>query len=764
MAVTTLGRQLVRKALPAKYKHYADDVLTAKKQKELMTAIAKEDPDGYIDVLQDMNAIGEHVVSTYGKDTTITFDDLDSGAQIKNYRAKLNQLIRVTLNRKDLTPQQKQDKIIQLGYKYTAKMKDLGLQDANTRKTGLANQIASGSRGNPVQLMQLIVGDMMMKDAMNRDIPFLAMMPYVEGDSPLSYWASAMSGRKSTYDVQAATGRVGYLSKQATNTTHSTPISTQDCGTTDTGVPVKANDPQNIGSVLLYPWKGYKAGTPVNQDIIAQAGDQDEFIIRSPVTCKAHNGVCARCAGIQENGKFPAIGSYVALNSVKSFIQPLTQAGISCLHPDTLVALPNGKAQYMKYIQIGDTVWGCDTEGNRRPVKVTRTYRNGIQPMYKFFMKEQQTGKQSYVICTTQHKFLAYTQNSDIPEVLPIGTPGVIAIALAKVDGVPERTYITKRQFVGNCPAIDIEVDHPDHLFQLVDYQVLRNSKHGSGMGGSKQVSQQGQDQPTGFDSVQRMLLAPKVFPGGAVLATVDGRVTEIRKAPQGGHYITVGSTTVYSPVARTVTAKVGDVVEAGDMLTNGVPNPMQIVKYKGIGQGRHYFTRKLAQILPKTGAGTLRRNLEQFSRAMINKVRITDPEGYGGYYPGDIADYDDIMDKWVPRDDSKETSLKDSVGRYLQKPVLYYSIGTRVTPSVIKKLQKYGTKNLITHQDPPPFEPQFVPSKQFVMQDKNWLPRLSGERLRDTIFDAARKGITDRYDSPSFVDKIIVEPYNPAK
>ena len=50
----------------------------------------------------------------------------------------------------------------------------------------------------------------------------------------------------------------------------------------------------------------------------------------------------------------------------------------------------------------------------------------------------------------------------------------------------------------------------------------------------------------------------------------------------------------------------------------------------------------------------------------MINKVRITDPEGYGGYYPGDIADYDDIMDKWVPRDNSKETSLKDSVGRYL--------------------------------------------------------------------------------------------------
>ena len=618
MAVTTLGRQLVRDALPAKYKHYADQALGKKQQTKLFTSLAKEDPDAYIDILQNLNQVGQDVVSVYGKDTTITLDDIDSGAQLKNLRKKVQQLIRITINRKDLTPQQKQQKIIELGYKYTAKMKDMGVDDANARKTGLANQIASGSRGNAVQLMQLLVGDMMMKDAMNRDIPYLAMMPYVEGDSPMSYWASAMSGRKSTYDVQAATGRVGYLSKQATNTTHNTPISMQDCGTTDTGVPVKADDTQNLGSVLLYPWKGHKAGTVVTQDIIAQADPDDEFIIRSPITCKAHGGVCAHCAGIQQNGKFPAIGSYVALNSVKSFVEPLTQAGIS--------------------------------------------------------------------------------------------------------------------------------------------------SKHGSGMGGVKEQNPDGQDQPTGFDSVQRMLLAPKVFPGGAVLSSVDGRVTEVRKAPQGGHYITVGNTTVYSPVARTVTAKVGDVVEAGDTLTNGVPNPMQIVKYKGIGEGRRYFTKKLSQILPKAGAGTLRRNLEQFSRAMINKVRITDEEGFGGYYPGDIVDYDDIQDKWVPRDDSKQLPVKDSIGRYLQKPVLYYSIGTRITPSVAKKLQQYNQASIITNEAPPPFEPQFVPSKQFVLQDKSWLPRLTGERLITTAFDAARKGITDRYDSKSFVDKLIVEPYNPVK
>lgn len=91
--------------------------------------------------------------------------------------------------------------------------------------------------------MQLLVGDMQMRDAANRDIPYLATMPYVDGDSPMSYWASSMSGRKSTYDTQAVTGMAGYLNKQATNVIQATPIAMRDCGTTNTGVPVSASDP-----------------------------------------------------------------------------------------------------------------------------------------------------------------------------------------------------------------------------------------------------------------------------------------------------------------------------------------------------------------------------------------------------------------------------------------------------------------------------------------------------------------------------------------
>jgi DNA-directed RNA polymerase beta' subunit len=111
--------------------------------------------------------------------------------------------------------------------------------------------------------MQLVIGDMMMKDAANRDIPYLAMASYADGDSPMSYWASAMSGRKSTYDVQAATGKVGYLGKQATNITHNTPIAIYDCGTKNTGIPVKAQSTDNVGALLLRPWHNHPAGSVV---------------------------------------------------------------------------------------------------------------------------------------------------------------------------------------------------------------------------------------------------------------------------------------------------------------------------------------------------------------------------------------------------------------------------------------------------------------------------------------------------------------------
>ena len=614
---TTLGRELIRQKLPEKFKSYADQVLDKKKLTELMTKLAQDDPDAYVDILQNLNNLSQTVVSLYGRNTALPFEDIKVSKGIKSLNAQLRAVVDNVLDDDRLTSEQKEKKITDLCYKYTKKVEDAVFADNDRRRTAFASQINSGSRGNKTQLMQMQFGNMGMKDALNRDMPYMMIDPYALGASPMGYWVSASSGRKGYYDVQAATGQSGYLGKRVTAATHDTVITEDDCGTTDTGIPFPANDSKNVGAVLLRPWHKYPAGTVVTDKMVGEADEDDEdMVLRSPITCKSKTGVCAKCSGISENGKFPGIGEYVPMNAARSFVEVITQSGVG--------------------------------------------------------------------------------------------------------------------------------------------------SKHRGGVGGRKVEDPEGEDQPTGFRAVERMFTTPKNFPGGAVLSPVDGLVTNIQEAAQGGTYITVGGKTVYASPARTVKVKVGDKLSAGDILTNGVPNPAEIVSYKGLGEGRRYFTNKLNKVLNDQGWGTDRRNIEAFSRAFLNKVEITDPDGFGNYLPGDIVDYSGIAAEWEPRENAVTTKADKAMNMYLEKPVLYYSVGTRITPEVANTLKKYKFDDVTVSDKEPPFSAKFMRPAEALQHSQYWLPRLAGERLRDSLFDAARQGITDPYDSPSYVDKIVAQPFKP--
>ena len=614
---TTLGREILRSKLPDQYKNLADKTWDKKTSDAITTQMAQDDPDAYIDILQNLNNFAQTVVSTYGRDAALPFRDLKVSANIRNINAKIRQLIDNVLNDDKLTDKQKEDKITAIGYKYTQKVEDAVFDDMDKRKTALASQINSGARGKKVQLRQMLFGDMLMKDALNRDMPYLMMDAYADGATPTGYWVSASSGRKGYYDVQMATGQSGYLGKRVTAATHDTIISEQDCGTTDTGVPFPANSTSNVGAVLLKPWHSYPAGTVVTSKMVAEADDDDdEMILRSPMTCKSRTGVCAKCNGLGENGRFPGIGEYVSLNAARSFVEPVTQGAVG--------------------------------------------------------------------------------------------------------------------------------------------------SKHSGGIGGKKVINPEGEDQPTGFRSLERMFTTPSNFPGGAVLAPIDGTVSKIQPAAQGGTYVTVGNKTLYCSPYRTIKVKEGDKVYAGDVLTNGIPNPMDVVGLKGLGAGRVYFTKQLGKILKESGWGTERRNLESFSRAFLNKVEITHPDGYHNYLPGDTVNYSELMGDYEPRDNSEELSPEKAVNQYLERPVLYYTVGTRITPEVAADLKKYKFDNILVNKEAPPFASKFMRPAEGLQHDKNWLPRLSGERLKEGLFDAARQGITDSYDSNSYVDKIIINPLKP--
>ena len=66
----------------------------------------------------------------------------------------------------------------------------------------------------------------------------------------------------------------------------------------------------------------------------------------------------------------------------------------------------------------------------------------------------------------------------------------------------------------------------------------------------------------------------------------------------------------------------------------------------------------------------------------------------------------------------------------YLEKPVLFYSIGTRITPEVAKNLKKYDFNEVTVSTKEPPFKPRFLRPAVVMQYDQNWMPRLAGERL----------------------------------
>ena len=278
------------------------------------------------------------------------------------------------------------------------------------------------------------------------------------------------------------------------------------------------------------------------------------------------------------------------------------------------------------------------------------------------------------------------------------------------------------------------------------------SSKHSGGVAGAdsgKAIS--------GFKYINQLIQVPKHFQGGAVHSELDGIVGKIEDAPQGGKYIYVSGVPHY--VGRDengdipIKVKSGDIIEAGDVMTEGIPNPAMIVKYKGIGEGRRYFTNMFREALNNAGTPIHRRNIEALSRGLINYVRLNDE--FGDYAPDDIIPYSMIEKDYQPRKDAiigSPTSLEKC---YLERPVLHYSIGTQLRPSVIKELQKYGIKNVIAHKDPPPFESEMIRGMAHVSYDPDWATRLLGAYNKDSLLEGARRGATSSATSTSYVPAI---------
>lgn len=268
--------------------------------------------------------------------------------------------------------------------------------------------------------------------------------------------------------------------------------------------------------------------------------------------------------------------------------------------------------------------------------------------------------------------------------------------------------------------------------------QMALNSKHTGGITGAKK-------EYSGFEVINQLVQSPEQFPDRATVAEEDGTVTDIIDAPQGGKYVIIGQKKNYVPHGYPVTVSIGDTVEAGDALSEGIVDPGDVVKFKGLGQGRLYWAGRLKDALDASGMKAMRVNTEILARNAIDHVEVDDPEGAGDALPGDVVSYNKLRWTYKPDENLVQAKLpSEAVGKYLQEPVLHYSIGTRITPQVLKRLSaaKLDARPYAVSEQPPGFTADMQRLRTASHVNDDFLASMSTSYLSSQLNHAATRGL----------------------
>ena len=264
--------------------------------------------------------------------------------------------------------------------------------------------------------------------------------------------------------------------------------------------------------------------------------------------------------------------------------------------------------------------------------------------------------------------------------------------------------------------------------------QFALNAKHGVRVlkGASKDLD--------GLAGVRQMMEVPQSFFNKATLADHAGTVTKVVQAPHGGHYVYVDTHEHYVAPNLEVVVHPNQVVEAGDVLSDGVPKPDELVAHKGLGVGRQYLVDALHRLYKKQGVDVDKRHLEILARADLNHVKVLEhSDAHPELLRGDVISYHTY--KNAIGSDTKAMATAAASGHVLGKEILHFTVGTPLTPSIITTLQKHGVKEVTVATSAPRVEFMMKPMTRNPLLNPDWLARMSHRYLKDSLLRGAHVG-----------------------
>ena len=315
-------------------------------------------------VLDEIKSMG-YKYSTIGAITTSVFDMHVPANKKQVIEEAEKEVIKIGkyYARGQVTEEERYQTVIDTWKRATAEVEKglvAGLDDFNPIWM-MAN---SGARGNMSQIRQLAGMRGLMANPKGETIELPVRANFREGLSVLEYFISSHGGRKGLADTALKTADSGYLTRRLVDVSHAVIVREQDCGDTKgmkvTPIMDGKTEIESLADRIAGRYAMVDVVDPITGEILAEADtmistDQAKAIdkalkakwiqdgedlsnlpsvhIRSVLTCKTRNGVCAKCYGKNmASGNPVKLGEAVGIIAAQSIGEPGTQLTMRTFH------------------------------------------------------------------------------------------------------------------------------------------------------------------------------------------------------------------------------------------------------------------------------------------------------------------------------------------------------------------------------------------------------------------------------------------------
>ncbi|WP_445722340.1 DNA-directed RNA polymerase subunit beta' [Flavobacterium sp.] len=682
---TTAGRVLFNQVVP-EAAGYINEVLTKKSLRDIIGKIlGVTSVPVTADFLDNIKNMGYKFAFEGG--LSFSLGDIRIPDQKQNLIADARvqvEGISLNYNMGLITNNERYNQVIDIWTSANAELTELAMKNIREDQQGFNSvfmMLDSGARGSKEQIRQLTgMRGLMAKPKKSTagggeiiENPILSN--FKEGLSILEYFISTHGARKGLADTALKTADAGYLTRRLHDVSQDVIVNSVDCGTLR-GIEVSAlkkNEEivETLGERILGRVALQDIIDPLTSEVIIQAGEQiteayvkkinvspiERVEVRSPLTCEATKGICAKCYGRNlATGKMTQKGEAVGVIAAQSIGEPGTQLTLRTFHVGGVAGgLSEESSIVTKFkgrLEIEDlkTVKGEDADGKAIDIVISRST--------ELKLVDEKTG----ILLNTHNIPYGSTINVKDGDVVDKGTlickwdpyNGVIiseftgkveyedikqgetfAVEIDEQTGFQEKVVSDARNkkliptlhIYGKEGELIRSYNLPVGSHLMVDDgekikagKILvkiprRSSKAGDITGGLPRITE---------------LLEARNPSNPAVVSEIDGVVT-FGKIKRGNRELAIeskfGEVKKYLvKLSNQILVQENDYVKAGTPLSDGAITPEDILRIKGPSAVQQYLVNEIQEVYRLQGVKINDKHFEVVIRQMMRKVRIVDP------------------------------------------------------------------------------------------------------------------------------------------